>query len=67
MIGKFDKSLPKKVKRGLMAIKLLLASLAVTEFAMQNNGHLGFYLLISAGVLDILVEVFYGEDEQESK
>jgi len=67
MIGNFDKPLSKKLKRAMLAVKLLLTSLAVTHFAMEYNGYLNFYLLISAGVLDILVEVFYGEDGQESK
>jgi hypothetical protein len=33
---------------------------------MQNNGKLVFYILIGVGLLDIFVEIFYGEDEQES-
>jgi hypothetical protein len=65
MIGNFDKPLSKKLKRAMLAVKVMLASLAVTEFAMQNNGKLGFYILIGVGILDIFVEMFYGEDEQK--
>jgi len=43
-----------KTHKILLAVKGGLATLAISNFA-TNNDKLGFYLLLSAGLIDIIV------------
>lgn len=57
----FFKAKSTKVKRISLAVKLLLASLAASSYAASHEG-IGFWLLASAGIVDIISE-FFAPDE----
>lgn len=53
-----------KVHKVLMAIKIAIGTLAGSAYAM-NDDKLGFWLLASVGVLDILMSCFSNNQTQQ--
>lgn len=61
MIGKFDKPLPKRLKRAMLAFKTMVGVIAVSEY-VSNNPKFAFYALIAGALIDFIVESLFGEE-----
>ncbi len=51
----------KKVTKILMSIKLAMGTLAGSAYAM-NNDKLGFWLLATVGMIDVVVSMFSSDE-----
>ena len=56
------KSNSEKVHKVLMALKLAIGTLAGSAYAM-NNDKLGFWLLATAGTLDVFISLFSNNEK----
>lgn len=61
MIGKFDKPLPKRLKRAMLAFKTLIGAIAVSQY-VTDNPKFSFYALIAGAVVDFIVEALFGDE-----
>ena len=62
MLHKFDKPLPKRLKRAMLAFKAFIGTIAISTYVGEKP-EWSFFLLVAGAFLDFLVESLYGEEK----
>lgn len=62
MLEKFDKPLPKRLKRAMLAFKAFIGTIAISTY-VADKPEWSFYLLVAGAFIDFLVDSLYGEEK----